>query len=811
MPTLDSSPPPALSHGTSLVDRINVALHVQRYLKLLARRWLILFLCLVGGLGISTYKAMKTPDIYRAYSVLGFKSKVQTETTARASFVEVLDKYYETQLQLMKSTKVLSRVEKALRDGRAPSMSPKQLSSAPVASLGQGSTFQLVAESTDLEHAKRFAKTWASEFMNYKRDERSSVLDQSSAATAEEKVRYGDKHRVAVAATQAFLNQHNISSAKETGDTAQQRLDKALDEFNNIQLLRQRLEKQKPEDIAKGAMTQARPPASSDRDGAGADGPKSSPGDITAVYASESQQYRDLTYRLFSKESEYKRNLEDLREKHPFMVALKREIDQLKSDLEFQLNQIAGKQEATIAKLKIEEESWLKPIEELRKKVRESSEIQFRYNQLIEEEKNLKTQLDRLTQSLLSLDTMQNDPGQFEIYEECIWSDRPVAPRRSRMILTGLVAGLGLGFALIYLLHRLDDRLELAQDIEEELQEPVLGQIPLVDKDSFRDGRLLLTRMGQHNMFAESIRGVRSAVLLGGQEGSKQVLLVSSAVPGDGKTTFTINFAATLAIAGNRVILIDADLRRGNIHNYFGLPRGPGLSEVLSGTTPWREAVMATDSETLKIIPSGELPANPGELLVGSVTRRLVQELREDYDFVVIDCPPLTAIDDTFSLVSLADGLLFVVRAGQTSMRFAKTALAAVHQRGARILGIVLNGITADNPYYYYNYYYHAYYNKGQATVGEKKSESKSRVMKPVSIAAEAKALAGEVVSSRTIAAETEAKAESFKARRAAGKASPEQAPEHQGQPGEEAAPEGHPARTSVDPAPSVPARHDQA
>ncbi len=770
MSSQDYSPPPALNQGTSLVDRINVALHVQRYLKLLGRRWLVLFLCVLGGVGWSTYRAMKTPDVFRAFSVLGFKTKVQTESTTRVSVVEVLDKYYETQLQLMMSTKVLSRVERALKEGRAPSISQGRLTAPPRAALGQGSTFQLVAESTDLEYAKRFAKSWASEFMNYKREERSNALGESAAATQEEKVRYDRKWREARAATQAFLNEHNISSAKETGDTAQQRLDKALDEFNGIQLLRQRLEQQQPEDIAKGAVTEGRGSGGGRGEGGAEGAGVRAVGDAATLYASESQQYRDLTYRLFSKESEYQRLLADLRERHPFMVGLKREIDQLKADLQFQLKLIADKQDVTIKKLRIEEESYRPIIEELRKRVRESSEIQFRYRQLVEEETSYKTQLDRLNQALLSLDTVQNDPGQFEIYEECIWSDRPVAPRRSKMILTGLVAGMGLGLALIYLLHRLDDRLELAQDIEEELQEPVLGQIPLVDKESVQDGRLLLTRMGQHNMFAESIRGVRSAVLLGTQEGAKQVMLVSSAVPGDGKTTFTINFAATLAIAGNRVVLIDADLRRGNIHNYFGQPRGPGLSEILAGQVDWRQTLLSTDAESLHLIASGELPGNPGELLVGNQTRKLVEELRQEFDYVVFDCPPLTAIDDTFSLVGLSDGLLFVVRAGQTSMRFAKTALAAVHQRGARILGIVLNGITADNPYYYYNYYYHAYYNKGQAAGGERKSERRSRSPKPVSIAAEAKALAGEVVSSRTIAQETEAKAESFKARRALNK-----------------------------------------
>src|SRR5438552_12217833 len=112
----------------------------------------------------------------------------------------------------------------------------------------------------------------------------------------------------------------------------------------------------------------------------------------------------------------------------------------------------------------------------------------------------------------------------------------------------------------------------------------------------------------------------------------------------------------------------------------------------------------------MKSIYSGSLPGNPGELLNSAIMRQLVEEARLEFDYIIFDCPPLTAIDDTFGLLSLSNGILFVVRSGQTSMRFAKNALAAIRQRGAEILGVILNGITADNPYYYYSSYYHSYY-----------------------------------------------------------------------------------------------------
>lgn len=269
-----------------------------------------------------------------------------------------------------------------------------------------------------------------------------------------------------------------------------------------------------------------------------------------------------------------------------------------------------------------------------------------------------------------------------------------------------------MGFILIFMLNRLDDRLELAEDIEADLGEPVLGQIPQAPEDSANEeGKMLVFNLEPHNIFSEAIRGVRSASLFGAREPEKrpQVMLVSSAIPGDGKTTFTTNFAATLARSGHRVLLVDADLRRGNIHQYFGVPRGVGLREILEGTVSWKDTVHHIEGETLQVITTGELPSNPGELLIRPAFREFILDVRESLDFILIDCPPLTSIDDSFCLLSASDGLLFIVKAGHTSMRFARNALSSVRQRGATILGIVVNGIAPDHPSYYY-YHYHNYY-----------------------------------------------------------------------------------------------------
>src|SRR5205823_274321 len=195
-----------------------------------------------------------------------------------------------------------------------------------------------------------------------------------------------------------------------------------------------------------------------------------------------------------------------------------------------------------------------------------------------------------------------------------------------------LFIGLAVGLGIIYFLDRLDDRLELAEDIEAKLKQPVLGQVPQVDLSASEGTTLLLTKLDEHNVFSESIRGVRSAVLLGSQPNTKSVLLVTSAVPGDGKTTFTVNFAITLAIAGHRVLLVDADMRRGNTHSFFGNNRAAGFSEILLGELHWTDVLRQTEIDTLKVIHSGRLPSNPGELLISPITKQLIEDAKQEFD-----------------------------------------------------------------------------------------------------------------------------------------------------------------------------------
>jgi polysaccharide biosynthesis transport protein len=690
------------------VDRVNLFFKYRRYIKMLGRRWpLLLLACLIGTVAMG-YKAYRTPDVYQSISRIGVAPKINRPYATGVQLVEELNFFYDNQITLIGSRDVLSRVEQNLRTQGVTNWAAMV---EPTAAREKGNLL-LVVRSTDRDLARDYSVAWARSFLEFKADQREGLIGKSAKSTREEIIKYEkrlDKIRTDI--TQ-FQREHNLASMREIGE-AQQRLHEERNrEFQDIVTLRQRLENKSKEDLADGGIGDPKGPA------ANADKPvaMTETRDPLAKYL-EGSSYSKLKFEVKQKESERDRLAATLKDAHPYMIKLREDLTRLQDGLRYELEEIENKRVARIRSLKIDEEAMKPVLEDLKQKILQSRQIQIEFGKLQEDETNIKTVLEKLNRQIQEIELTPLDESQFNILEEGLGSQFPVEPNRVKMVLTGLMAGLIFGLGLVYFLDRLDDRLELAEEIEEALQEPVLGQIPKVQKQDGADA-LVVTKLDEHSMFSEALRGVRSAVLLGFGAERKKVLLVTSAVPSDGKTTFTTNFAMTLALAGHRVLLIDADLRRGATHTFFANKREPGLSDVLLGEEHWSDVMRQTDIETLKVIHSGKLPSNPGELLISPIPAQLIGEAREEFDFVIFDCPPLTAIDDTFSLIPFSDGVLFVVRSAQTSMRFAKNSLHAIRQRGAQILGLVLNGIAPDNPYYYYQQYYHGYYTREAKTAG---------------------------------------------------------------------------------------------
>jgi succinoglycan biosynthesis transport protein ExoP len=698
--------PAGPEHGVVGVDRLNLQFRYRRFLKMLARRWFILAGGALLGAGGGAWHALTQPDIYRAVSRIGVAPKLQIAQVNQAHYLEELKFFYDSQLQYLNSSEVLARVGQSLQQAGGAFPDPRHVTAKATKGMG---FFNIVVESPDREYSRRYARIWAEEFIAFKDRLRGNALDKTAASTREELIRIEANLEKARAAVLAFQRQHNIGSVKETGDAAQARLDKLEAEYQDVLTLRQRLENKTKEDIANGVLLDSTRTLVDKPAAAGPAPGRAETADPLAKFSSESR-YSELKLRLKGREAEWERHSATLKPRHPFMVELARDIEQRRLELQVQLDLIEEKRLARIRSLKDDEASYGPILAQLRRQVVDSRNIQSEYERLKEEELTVKALAENRRRALQSFELPLVDESLFTIIEAGTGPASPVGPDRARIILLTLAFGLALGLALVVFLDRLDDRYEPADEIKAALDQTVLGQVPEMPARERSDNRLLLTRLDEHSLFAESLRGVRSSLLLGFDDRPPKVLLVTSAVPGDGKTTFTVNFALTLARAGHRVLLVDADLRRGNTHRYFGHARGPGLTEILRGDLLWTDALHDTGHDQLFHIHTGGLPPDPGELLLRPITRRFLEDIRPAFDYIVFDCPPLTSIDDTFSLTGLADGLMFVVRAGRTSMRFARNALEALRHRGARTLGLIINGIAPGSPDYYYQHYYHSHY-----------------------------------------------------------------------------------------------------
>jgi len=221
----------------------------------------------------------------------------------------------------------------------------------------------------------------------------------------------------------------------------------------------------------------------------------------------------------------------------------------------------------------------------------------------------------------------------------------------------------------------------------------------------------LVTARDQLSIIAESYRTIRTALLLSQAEEPPKVILLTSPCPNEGKTMTSLNLGITLAQSGNKVLVIDADLRKGRCHKLVSVKSQDGLANVLTGHLPLRESVQETSIENFYLLPRGALPPNPSDLLMSQKMREVLRDLRESFDFIVVDSPPIIAVSDAAVLSALCDGVLLVFHGQQTTTPAARRAVERLESIGAPILGVILNGIDIRNPDYLdYRSYYPSYY-----------------------------------------------------------------------------------------------------
>jgi capsular exopolysaccharide synthesis family protein len=319
----------------------------------------------------------------------------------------------------------------------------------------------------------------------------------------------------------------------------------------------------------------------------------------------------------------------------------------------------------------------------------------------------------------------------------------PSEPNIPRNLGFGFVLGLTSGIGLAFLLEGIDNTVRTPEQAQAISQLPSLGMIPLGPKSTAeanskqglsvaasKEAIELITQSRPLSQMAESYRALRTSLLLTSVGAPPKTILITSALPREGKSTTSINTAIVLAQKGTRVLLIDADLRRPSIHKTLSMGPRIGLSNVLTGGATLQQATVRSSLlPNLYILPAGTPPPNPSELLASAPMFDLLAEVREQYDHIVLDTPPTLSVTDAVVLSTRADAVVLVIRSAQTTKPALRRARDILAQVGARVSGVLLNAVNLDSPDYYYYYEYqgkygHRYYD--ESMTGSSQDEARA-------------------------------------------------------------------------------------
>ena len=285
----------------------------------------------------------------------------------------------------------------------------------------------------------------------------------------------------------------------------------------------------------------------------------------------------------------------------------------------------------------------------------------------------------------------------------------PVRPNKTLNITLGLIFGLIVGVGLAFFIEYLDTSVKTIDDVERAFQAPVLGVIP--------QNVGYLTDEGPESRYAEAYRVLRTNILFARKDEKLTTIVVVSAGAGEGKSTTTLNLSTVFAQAGQRVLIVDSDLRRPTLHKLLHVTNDVGLTNYLLKQNTLEEVIQTTGVATLNFMPSGKLPSSSMSILNSAAMKDMVAELKHRYDFIFFDSPPILGVSDASVLASEMDMVVQVIQYRRYPQPMNLRAKQVIEKVGGTFLGIVLNNInmSQDESYYYYSGYYHDYYYSGNA------------------------------------------------------------------------------------------------
>jgi polysaccharide biosynthesis transport protein len=416
---------------------------------------------------------------------------------------------------------------------------------------------------------------------------------------------------------------------------------------------------------------------------------------------------------------------------YPKLAQLNNQIQEIDSQLQIEMRKVAGRLRGDYMAALQRENMLRAALEQQKQQENKLNESAIEYSFLKRDFESDRTLYEGLLQKLkeagVAAGLRSNNIRQVDMART---PGGPTEPNIPRNLGFGFCLGLTTGIGLAFLLEGIDNTVRTPEQAQAISGLPSLGMIPLGSRNNSeaasrgltvaasKEAVELITQSRPQSQMSEAYRALRTSLLLTSVGAPPKIILITSALPQEGKTTTSVNTATVLAQKGTRVLLVDADLRRPSIHKALGLGPRSGLSNVLTGGVPLPDAISRSSVlPNLFVLPAGTPPPNPAELLASSQMVEVLAELRQHYDHIVLDTPPMLSVTDAVVLSTRADAVVLVIRCGQTTKPALRRSREILGQVNARVAGVLLNAVDLNSPDYYYYYEYqgkygHRYYDE---------------------------------------------------------------------------------------------------
>lgn len=695
-------PPPALRpefHLAGEMDDLSPPpshFPFRRVLKCLRKYWWLPVVTLILGGGIAGVVVWFKPRTYVSKSSM--VETVKLRLPEGGMFAEDGQTAVGTQTELLKNKALADRAIERVRAAGGDVVIPKDRDgkSLPadvrVSSSSKSSVFILQATSSTAAYAQAYLDALMNVYLEYKRNMRKVVSGDTLASITEQVQRAERDLRADQDILTAFQRTNNFAILQEEGTIAGGYLARLKTQLSDFELEKRLLQGSLESVDAGGLRTNAAPYW-----GLG----NSSASTSSARETTERQNaYQELE--LLKMQRERLSHL--LRPKHPKIVKLDADIERASRLLEIYQRQNRDQLLASLQTVEMKAENVQGSIKEWEAKVIEANTRLGDAERLRINVQRAQSVYERLVLLVQNVGISRNiDQETLAILETATPAERYYS-REIGILVIGLLGGLALGLAGVTLIALRDDRFTSPVEIGDKVGQVIVGQVPIVQGlDASSAGVLQLD--DPRHVYSESFRNLRSALMfMPGQAGQPRLLLVTSAVPHEGKSTVAVNLARALAFGGSRVLLVDADLRRGVLHKLIGLERGPGLAEALAGGFSIGDVIQRNCIPNLDFIGTGLTVRHSGDLLLEGRLEEMLVQWRKDYQYVVLDSSPVFATDDATTLAPKVDGALFVVRNGYSRLGQVRQALEQLYLRNARVLGVVFNQADNSGGSYYYQY-----------------------------------------------------------------------------------------------------------